>query len=202
MSVIDKAAEVANKLPKNATSAKLLGLAIATVVALAWWVIGSTAKAFQPFVIPSCYWEGYGRAYDPGKENPEKLFKRPIDQARINWDVPEMKKAMELCKPEACSGEAFKEYKSAVFSYVSGRMRQMHQADMRAGERGMLFVLRKYQTNDHDAIVEGLRARVQSGVYKLTGDIQNEDAIRMLVYNPVETFRPCRAKKYEDQWRW
>lgn len=202
MSVIDKAAEAVNKLPKNATSAKLLGLAIATVVAVVWWAIGSTAKAFEPFVIPSCYWEGYGRAYDPGKEKPSKLFKLPIDSARINWDVPEMKKAMELCKPDACDAAAFKEYKSAVFSYVAGRMREMHKADMRAGEAGMAYVLKRYQTKDHAAIVEGLKLRVDSGVYKLTGDIQNEDAIRMLVYNPIETFRPCRAKKYENQWLW
>ncbi len=202
MSVIDKAAGAVNKLPKNATSAKLLGLAIATVVAVVWWVIGSTAKAFEPFVVPSCYWEGYGRAYEPGKKDPKKVWDTPIERGQFNWDVDATKKAMELCTPESCSGKAYEAYRGAMFTYTAGRMRQMHKGDMEAGEAGLKLALKKYQTKDHDAIIEGLKLRVQSGVYKLTGDLQNEDAIRMLVYNPVETFRPCRAKKYDSQWRW
>ena len=90
----------------------------------------------------------------------------------------------------------------AITSYTSTRMQLMLNADMHAGERGLEDALRRYSTPDHASIVTGMRERVKSGVYKLTGKLQNEDAIRMLVYNPVDTFRPCRVKKYENQWLW
>lgn len=184
-------------IPKSLATA-FVATIIFGVAAMAIWIIFEMTKPPPAFEIPSCFYNRRGAPYEPGNQAAAAYF--ADKQNRPDVPVARLQTAIANCPVGACDDKHFKDYTWELSGYSAERMVIVQEADRAAGDNGVAYAQSLYAGADHVAIVEDLKARVRAKQVVFDGKMQNEDALRMLVYRPPHEFLPCRAKGQGSQW--
>ena len=124
------------------TRALAAGLFIAGAVIVGMWTYGSVARWLErdPTVAPACY--GAERtSHTPGNKpvpgNPANPDERLWWNPRGGHYVERVVAAEFICTAQSCDRQAFEQYRSALFWYLSERMRRTRQLDANYGDKGL-----------------------------------------------------------------
>jgi hypothetical protein len=179
--------------------AVIMGLAVGVTVAAGLlgygWVHRRVTEPAQP---PDCYWPRLAN-YTPGNDSLPLRGARERDgfvpHQRDQRGVEDIKQAEAVCKPEGCTGEAWKAYRSALFWYLAERQRRTRQLDERYGDAGLRLAGEIYDTAADRQVELGLRVRYRAGVFRINdfrpGRDGNREAIAILVLKGGAALRPC-----------
>jgi hypothetical protein len=148
----------------------------------------------EPTEAPPCYGEA---RHDPGTEPIPARGARDssghsIDDRRPGFDIDRLTLAQRVCKPSSCGREEWKEYRSAIFWYVSARMMHTSRLDREYGDDGLARAREIYSTALDRQVEEGLRARYRAKLFRLNDFRQDHDAMTILVLKDGDGLRPCR----------
>ena len=183
------------------SGALLMGLLVGTTLLGGLLAYGWLAnRQTEPGQAPACY----------GSENANYMPRNEVmplrgakerdgsspDQRLYTHYVDDVRKAAALCTPKACSRKDWEVYRSALFWYMSSRLRDLRRADERYGEAGLARMRETYDTPADREVDEGLRARYRAGIFRIN-DFRldrdgNREAVAILVHKDSATLRPCR----------
>lgn len=173
------------------------GAALCVVVAIGIWGYERVWKYVtpDPTVPPACY--GADRAYVPENEAlplrgaPGPRGNPSVDQRHDLAYHERLKEAEAACTPASCGREAWNEYKSALFWYLSARLQHTRNLDRVYGRPGLRRAQEIYSTAEDVHFEQGLRERYRARVFRLNNLRQNADAIAILVLRDAAALRPC-----------
>jgi hypothetical protein len=175
----------------------MLFILAVVLTAGAWWGYGSLVNwGIEPAVAPKCYWAD--QAYVPAKETmplvgaPDKDGV-PNNRRRVSASaIDEVLAAEKECKPGACTPQAAKTYRSALFWYLSPRLQHTRQLDRMYGDNGLRLARNIYSEPIDRRIEEGLRERYRAKAFRINGSRQNRDVMAILIFKGGAALRPCR----------
>lgn len=100
--------------------------------------------------------------------------------------------AEKSCKPGACTSDAAKAYRSALFWYVEPRLQHTRQLEMSYGDNGLRLARTIYSDAVDLQIEKGLRKRYQARAFRINDSRQNRDAMAILIFKGGAARRSCR----------
>ncbi len=183
------------------TGAVVMGLAVAatligTLIAYGWLANRLT----EPGHAPACYGSEVAN-YTPRNEvTPLQGAKErdgtSPDQRLYSHYVQAVQQAAARCTPKECGPKDWEAYRSAIFWYLSARLRDLRRADERYGDNGLRRIRSTYDTPADRDVDDGLRARYRAGIFRIN-DFRAErdgkrEAIAILVHKGSDALRPCR----------
>jgi hypothetical protein len=169
------------------------GLGIAGAVLIASEIyLEAKYYVSEPTTAPACY----GREHVAGKQViPSRDLRdrngHAIDDRHVSFDADQVALALRVCTPQSCPGKAWKEYKSAIFWYLSSRLQHTSQLYRNYGEDGLTRARMIYREPLDVEVVDGLRERYAAGVFRLNDFRQNHAAVAILVLKGSAALRPC-----------
>jgi hypothetical protein len=168
------------------------GLGIAVTVILCNEIYHFAMKRVtEPTEAAACF-EPYDATYTPGNAPlPPRGTSETDDRRNANYIV-QVKDAERVCKPGSCDAAAYRNYSSALFWYLSDRMRHMRRLDMNYGEAGIARAQQLYRTADDLAIEQGLRDRYRAKLFRINDSRQHREVKSILIFRGGEAMRPCR----------
>jgi len=113
-------------------------------------------------------------------------------QNGMNFALEGVVKAMRYCTAERCPQGALEAYDRYLSRYIKERTWLHHILFRDYGDPGLDWGRRIVANRYHDRLAEGLRERVEAGVYDISRH-QYSTAMRILVYGTKENFLPCRS---------
>jgi hypothetical protein len=183
------------------TGAVVMGLIVGTTLLTGMLAYGWLFRRLtEPTQAPACYWPDVAD-YTPRNDTmPLRGAKErdgfSPDQRRDAPYVDQLKQAETVCTPASCGGEALKTYRSALYWYLSTRLRDTRRLDSRYGDPGLRRARENYDTPADRQIEEALRVRYRAGVFRINDFRPNRDgnreAIAILVLKGGAALRPCR----------
>lgn len=172
------------------------GLTVAVVVVGGIWGFNSLRERVtpDPTTAPLCY--GREEAYVPKNEVIPLRGARQRGEASIDarYEQGQVERILELekeCRVDACSPESLGRYRSAVFWYLSGRLRHTRKLDRDYGSAGLRRAQQIYGEAADIKIERGLRDRYNARMFRINDFRQNRDAITILVLKGGAALRPC-----------
>jgi len=170
-----------------------VGLAIGGVVIVGRDVYGRVERyTSEPKVAPACY----GRQHVAGKQT---ILPRgapdgngpSIDKRLADFNVDHITLALRVCTPQSCPSSAWKEYRSAMFWYLSSRLQHASNLYRRFGDAGLTRAREIYREPIDIRVEQGLRERYAAGVFRLNDFRQNHAAVATIVLKGGDALRPC-----------
>jgi hypothetical protein len=170
-----------------------LGIGGAGLIALS--VYASIEKyVSEPTTAPACY--GDGLVAGKGIISPRgarlrggySLDERP---AASTGEADRLTLALRVCTPQSCPKQAWKEYRSALFWYLSPRLQHTSRLYQGYGEDGLIRAREIYREPLDVKIEEGLRERHAAGLFRFNDFTQQREAVTILVLKGAEALRPC-----------
>jgi hypothetical protein len=152
--------------------------------------------AADPITPPACY--GADEANYTPHNQPIPLRGAPgrggpsIDQRRDKQYLERIEDAESTCGVNVCTRQAFDNYRSALFWYLSLRTQHTRQLDREYGQLGLRRAADIYSEPEDARIENGLRERYRRGVFRIADFRQNRDAVAILVLKGGTALRPCR----------
>jgi hypothetical protein len=145
----------------------------------------------EPKTAPACYGSEHvaGNNILPSRDLRDR--NRSIDDRPASSDPAQLAVAARNCTAQSCPREAWKEYRSAVFWYLSPRLQHTSQLYRSYGDEGLIRARMIYREADDQKFVEGLRERYAAGVFRLNDFRQNRAALAILVLKGADALRPC-----------
>lgn len=177
----------------------LIGAAVLICVVVGgWWGAAPLIdRATEPGLAPKCYWPD--EAYVPRNEaiplvgTPDRNGV-PNNRRRVGpYDTDKVLAAERACRPDACSSQALKEYKSALFWYLEPRLQHIRQLDMAYGDNGLRLARSIYSKSIDRQIENGVRERYRAKVFRINNSRQNRDAMAILIFQGGAALRSCRS---------
>ena len=118
----------------------------------------------------------------------------PNNRRRVGpHDIGNLLDAERACKPGACSSQALREYKSALFWYLEPRLQHIRQLDMAYGDNGLRLARSIYSESIDRQIENGVRERYRANVFRINDSRQNRDAMAILIFQGGAALRSCRT---------
>jgi hypothetical protein len=154
----------------------------------------------EPKTAPACY----GREHVAGKQIiPSRDLRdrngHAIDDRHASFNADQVTLALRVCTPQSCPSQAWKEYKSAMFWYLSSRLQHTSQLYRNYGDDGLARARMIYREPLDAKVVDGLRERYAAGVFRLDDFRQNHAAVAILVLKGSDALRPCgKGEAAED----
>jgi hypothetical protein len=154
----------------------------------------------EPTAALACYGRehvaGKGVIPDPGWRDRNG---RSIDDRRASFDADQVTLALRVCTSQSCPSAALKEYRSAMFWYLSSRLQHTSQLYRDYGDSGLARARAIYREPLDVKVVDGLRARYAAGVFRLNDFRQQHAAVAILVLKGSDALRPCgKGEAVED----
>jgi hypothetical protein len=175
----------------------LLFVGAGVVAAGCWFAYGSTRNwATEPTTAPNCYWAD--EAYVPQNQTMPLMGAPdrngvPNNRRRMgNHDIEKVFAAEKVCKPGACTQDAAKAYRSALFWYIEPRLQHIQQLDMAYGDNGLRLARTIYSEAIDVQLEKGLRERYQAKAFRINDSRQNRDAMAILIFKGGSALRSCR----------
>ena len=175
----------------------LMFVGAGVVAAGCWWGWGSMRNwATEPTTAPNCYWAD--EAYVPQNQTMPLMGTPdrhgvPNNRRRMGLsDIEKVLAAEKVCKPGACTQEAAKSYRSALFWYIEPRLQHIRQLDMVYGDNGLRLARTIYSEPIDAKLEQGLRERYQAKAFRINDSRQNRDAMAILVFKGGMALRSCR----------
>jgi hypothetical protein len=170
-----------------------LGIAGAVIVASN---IYSTVNYYvsEPKTAPACYGtqQVAGKQVIPNRGTRDRNG-HSVDDRLASLNVDQITLAQRICTAQSCPSQAWKEYRSAMFWYLSSRLQHMSNLYRAYGDAGLTRAREIYREPFDQNVVEGLRQRFAAGVFRLNDFRQNRAAVTILVLRGSEALRPCGA---------
>jgi hypothetical protein len=146
----------------------------------------------EPKTAPACY----GGEHAAGKQIiPERGWRdrsgRSIEDRHASFDADQVTLALRVCTPQSCPNKAWKEYRSAMFWYLSSRLQHTSHLYRDYGDAGLVRAREIYRDPLDVKVVDGLRERYAAGVFRLNDFRQNHAAVTILVLKGSDGLRPC-----------
>jgi hypothetical protein len=182
------------------TRALAAGLFIGGAVIIGLWTYGSVSHWLtrDPTIAPACYGAdrtNHTAGTKPTPRNPANPDERLWWSERGGAYLERMVAAGFVCTAMSCDRKAWEQYRSALFWYVSERMRRTRQLDAAYGDRGLERAQVLFGGKVDLDIERGLRERYNAGIFRIKDIRQNRDAVAILVLAGGERLRPCRAAR-------
>jgi hypothetical protein len=172
--------------------AKMMGLAIAVIVILASQVYHFVKKrTTEPTAAAPCF-EPSAATYRPGTDPVPAYGSAQAEARRDQSHLRALQDAARVCTPTSCDKDAFSKYDSALFWYLSDRMRLMRRYDLHYGEPGIARARTMYRTAEDQAVEQGLRERYRAKLFRINDRSQQREARSILIFKGGEAMRPCR----------
>jgi hypothetical protein len=181
------------------TRALAAGLFIGGAVIVSMWTYGSLSRWLErdPTVAPACYGAERANHHTAGTKavpgNPADRRDRLWWNPRGELYVERMVATGYICTAQSCDREALKQYRSALFWYLSERMQRTRQLDSAYGDKGLERARLLFGGKADLDIERDLRERYNAGVFHIKDFRQNKDAITILLLAGGKALRPCRA---------
>lgn len=146
----------------------------------------------EPTTAPACY----GREHIAGKQSiPSRGLRdrngHSVDDRHASFDADRVTLALRVCTPKSCPANAWKEYRSAMFWYLSSRLQHTSSLYRAYGDDGLTRARMIYREPLDVKVVDGLRERYAAGVFRLNDFRQNHAAVAILVLKGSDALRPC-----------
>lgn len=176
------------------------GLAIGIVMVGGIWTFNGIRESLtpDPAEAPACYGATRHQSYVPKNEPvplrgaPGSRGERPIDERYDQLYLEQIAAAEKSCNATACSREAFNQYRSAVFWYLSRRMQHTSMFDREHGDRGLRRAREIYSEPADIKFERGLRERYRAKAFRINDFTQDRDAVAILALKDGSALRPCR----------
>ena len=170
------------------------GLAVGGVAMIGFGVFARVERYMsEPKTAPACY----GRQHLAGtKAIPSRGSRdgggRSIDDRFPNFDPDKITLALRVCTPQSCPKDALKEFRSAMFWYLSSRLQHTSTLYRNHGELGLLRAREIFRDPIDARVEQGLRERYAAGIFRLNDFRQNHAAVSIIVLKGGDALRPCR----------
>ena len=181
------------------TRALVVGLYIGGTAIVGMWTYHSLSRWLErdPTAAPVCYGAERTTQHSAGTkavpsgpgERKEALWWSPRGEQYVDRVVA----AAYVCTARSCDRKAWEQYRSALFWYLSERMRRTRQLDSVYGDRGVERAQFLFGGKVDLDIEQGLRERYNAGVFRIKDFSQNRDAVTILLHAGGHGLRPCRT---------
>ena len=168
-----------------------LGIAGAVIIVLN---IYSTVSYYvsEPKTAPACYGteQVAGKQVIPNRGARDRNG-HSVDDRLASFNADQLTLAQRICTAQSCPSQAWKEYRSAMFWYLSSRLQHTSNLYCAYGDAGLMRASEIYREPFDQNIVEGLRQRYAAGVFRLNDFRQNRAAVAILTLRSNDALRPC-----------
>jgi hypothetical protein len=146
----------------------------------------------EPKTASACYGNEHvaGKQIIPARDLRDRNG-RSIDDRHASFDADQVTLALRVCTAQSCPTHAWKEYRSAMFWYLSSRLQHTSQLYRSYGDDGLARARMIYREPLDVKVVDGLRERYAAGVFRLNDFRQNHAAVAILVLKGSDALRPC-----------
>ena len=171
------------------------GLGVALVVILGFNIYAVVKYYFfEPKTAPACY----GTQQVAGKQiiapsGTGEGRTRAVNDRRPGIDTAKIISAMAVCTAQSCPKTAWKEYRSAMFWYLSPRLQHISRLYRNYGDVGLLRAREIYREPIDVQVEQGLRERYAAGIFRLNDFRQHHAAFSIIVLKGGDALRPCRV---------
>jgi hypothetical protein len=181
------------------TRALMAGLLIGGTAVVGMWTYGLLARWLErdPTAAPACYGAERTTPHSAGTKAPPG---NPADRKEALWWSPRGEQYVDrvvaaafVCTAKSCDRKAWEQYRSALFWYLSERMRRTRQLDAVHGDKGLERARLLFGGKMDLDIENGLRERYNAGTFRIKDLSQNRDAVTILLISGGRAFRPCRT---------
>ena len=173
--------------------AVVTGLACGGVVVGLLHLAAFVRETFYPPPLPTCFLV-HGSAAILPENLPFTGLGSQVRRARDMrlQNIERLQPAQSMCRPENCTPSARRDYRSAIFWYVTERASRLQAFYATWGEEGLAFVQNLYNQSD-DAEIEGhMRELHAAGLFEPT-HAGLEEVERIVLAKGGLALSPCKA---------